>query len=173
MKFIKNKNNKKGFTLIEMITALAVLAILLGFISTIFVQMMGIETELTDVGQMEIIATESMSELLDDLRLAKEVDATDADYLRISTDSYTAIYSIDPTDGILMREYEGADDPGANPVLAEGFYMGNTIDLQWTYSGDAATSDYSVTVDMTMYDSKGEVVHTDEYLVRPSYMNAN
>ncbi len=173
MKFIKNKNNKKGFTLIEMVTALAVLAILLGFISTIFVQMIGIETEVSDVGQIEIIATESMSELLDDLRLAKEVDATDPDFLSVSTDNHTAIYSIDATTGVLMREYEGADVAGANEVLAEGFYMDHTIDLQWSSTGDSATNDFVVTIDMTLLDKKGETVHTKQYVIRPSYTNAN
>ncbi len=173
MKFIKNKNRKKGFTLIEMVTVIAVLTILLGFIATIFVQMLNIETEVTDVGQMEIITTESMSELLDDLRLARDVDASDPDFLRISTDSYTAIYSVDATTGVLMREYEGADVAGANEVLAEGFYMNHTLELVWSETGDVATGDYNVVIDMKLLDRNGDVANSEQYLVRPSYMNAN
>ncbi len=52
---------------------------------------------------MEIIATESISELLDDLRVAKAIDTSDPNVLKIATDSYTVMYTVDATDKILMR----------------------------------------------------------------------
>ncbi len=170
---MKTRGNKLGFTLIEMITGLAVLAIILTIVPVVFVQTIRINDEVINLGQLEVIALESMSELLDDLRKAKAVDASDPAVLTVTTDSYTANYSVDPTTNILMREYDGAETPGANEVLAEGFYMGYTMELSWAESGNAADKDYIVTLNLTINESNGTSVFDEEYAIRPTYLNAN
>ncbi len=175
---IKLKKNiqsqlKKGFTLIEMVIVLAVLIIILSFITSIFVQIMRIETGIADIAQMEIIAAESTTELLDDLKIAKSIDLTSATELKIVTDDYSVSYSVHLTDGILMREYANDDPPGAKPVLSKGFYMGHTMELLWSSSGDASTNDYTVTLDVTIFEQDGDEVYSEQYVVRPTIINAN
>ncbi len=173
MKLFKRLRSKKGFTLIEMVITITVMVIILGFITNIFVQTMRIEAEVVDIGQMEVVATESMSEIIEDLRMAKAVDTSDPDVLSITTDSYVAKYSIDATEKILMREYENADVPGAKPVLDERFYMEYSMALTWTPDGDPALGDYTVTLEVVISEKDDTEIYREEYVVRPSYMNAN
>ncbi len=174
MKLFKRFRSKKGFTLIEMVVTLTVMIIILGFITNIFVQTMRIETGVTDIGQMEVVATEVMSELIEDLRMAKAVDMTTVPgEIAITTDSYVARYSIDATDEILMREYKDADVPGAKPVLDQRFYMDHDMELTWTEDGDPTLGDYVVTLEVALSEQDGTEVYREEYVVRPSYMNAN
>ncbi len=173
LKLLKKVHAKKGFTLIEMVIVIAVLTIILSFITAIFVQIMRIETEIADVAQVEIIAAESVVELIDDLRIAKAIDTTNAVELKIATEDYTVTYSIDSTQGILVREYENDDPPGAKPVLASGFYMGHTMQLSWTEQGSATTGDYTLRLIASLYDSNNNEVYAEEYVVRPTFINAN
>ncbi len=174
MKLLKKINSTKGFTLIEMIVVLAVLTIILGFITSIFVQMIRVETAVLDTGQLDIIATECMSELIEDVRIAKIIDiTTNPDVLLISTDQYTVMYSVDATEKILMREYAFDSPPQPKEVLSKGFYMGHYIDLAWAETGDPSTDDYAVTLNIVIFDSKDKEVYSEEYIVRPTFMNAN
>ncbi len=173
MKLLRKEEAKKGFTLIEMVVVLAVLTIILSFITSIFVQIMRIETEIADIAQVEIIAAESVTELIDDLRIAKAVDATSATELTITTENYTVTYSIHSTQGVLMREYENDDPPGIKHVLANGFYMGHTMALAWAEEGNPATNDYTVRLVVTLFDSDNEEVYSEEFVTRPTFINAN
>ncbi len=169
----KNNNAKKGFTLIEMVIVLAVLIIILSFITSIFVQMIRVETEVADIAQMEIIAAECTTELLDDLKIARSVDLTTTGDLTIATADYTVTYSIDATSGILMREYENDDPQQENPVLASGFYMGHTLQLTWAESGDSTTGTYTITLDARLFEEDGDEVYYEQFVVRPTIINAN
>ncbi len=178
--------NKKGFTLIEMIIGLAVLSILTGIIAVVFSQMIRISNEVTDVGQLEIIAAESMSDILNDLRVAKEVTITpagtvDPSILNVTTNDYTAMYRIDDVDGdptttddtLLMREYVNAETPGANEVLDKRFYMGYNMSLEWSITGSTATGDLQVALILNLLEQDGDVAFEEEYVVRPSFANTN
>ncbi len=58
-------------------------------------------------------------------------------------------------------------------MLAKDFYMGYTMELSFSDTGAAATKDYVITVNVVIYDEKDVAVHSEEYVVRPSYINAN
>ncbi len=177
--------NKKGFTLIEMIIGMAVLSILIGIIAVVFTQMIRISNEVTDMGQLEIIAAESMSDILNDLRVAKEVTITDPtatvpSILNVTTNDYTAMYRVDDVDSdatttddmLLMREYVNAETAGAKEVLDKRFYMGYNMSLIWTISGSAAGDDLQVTLTLNLLEPDGDVAFEEEYVVRPSFANA-
>ncbi len=173
MKLFNKSGNNKGFTLIEMVIVLAVLGIILTFITAIFVQIMRVETEIADIAQVEIIAAEATVELIDDLRFAKGIDIISESEVKITTDDYVATYTIDATNGILMREYENDDPPGAYPVHAQGFYMGTTMSFTCKEEGTVAGSDYTITLDVTFYEDGTDEIYSEQYVIRPTLINAN
>ncbi len=186
---IKLLNTKKGFTLIEMVIGMAVFAVIIGVVTTVFPQMLRVNSEVTDLGQLEMIAAESMTELLDDLRAAESVsevvDSTVSPAittLHVVTENYTAIYYIDETNYILMRNYIDTKDPDreAVEVMAEGFYMGYQMTLDWTIVDTTATAggELNVTLNVEFFEDgvdptgTGIVpIHTEQYVVRPTVAN--
>ncbi len=174
---IKHLKSKKGFTLIEMIIGIMVFSIISGVVAATFVQMVRVTEEVTDLGQLEMIANEASAELLNDLRIAKDVvitgnPADDDHTISIDTDSYTAYYTIDATVNILMRKWDPDVAEPYLPVLARDFYMGNVLDMTFSSTGDVADEDYTVSVTVSIAEDVGEpAIFTETYMIRPSYMN--
>ncbi len=157
-----------------MVIVLAVLGIILTFITAIFVQIMRVETEIADIAQVEIIAAESTVELIDDLRFANDIDIISPSEVKITTEDYVATYTIDATNGILMREFENDDPPDvAYPVHAQGFYMGTTMSFTCTAAGDPADGTYTVTLDVTFYEDGTDEIYSEQYVIHPTLINAN
>ncbi len=166
---MKSLKNNQGFTLSEMIISLAVVSTLLTTLSVVFTGALRVTDEVNELGRIEAIAFELMSEISTDLHLARAVDITRDSSLEITTDNYTAEYSVDPEKNILMRRYEG-EETSAEEVLAEGFYMGYDMELSWEETDAATDSDYALNLTLTLKETDGTPVFFEEYTVRPGYM---
>ncbi len=162
----KLKDNS-GVTLIETIVSLMLLSILLGGITVVFSTTQRLNKELIYIARQQIIADEVTADILDDLRMAKDVDLSDASVLKIQTDKYTVLYSIDDSENVLQRSWEGAEDSTPKPVLAPGYYMGHTLMLNWHKIADIADGDYAIALDLTLSDTTTGDEYVKQYLVRP------
>ncbi len=155
-----------GFTLIEMVIGIAVLTTLLAVLPMIFSQFVTLTTEVTNLARMQIIASESTSELVDDLRHATGVVISDTGVLTVTTDEYVANYSIDPVKKILLRGYNGNE---SSEVLAEGFYMGYLLHIDWSLPTE--NDDYTVILNTSLTNSDNEIVYAVQQIVRPVLLN--
>ncbi len=164
-RMLKTINNNSGMTLIETVVSMMLLGILLGGITLVFSTTQRLTKDIIEVGRVEIIATEVMAELVDDIRVARNVDLDDTAILKIETENYTALYSVDETKKILLRSYAGTEDTEQMPVLAPGYYMGYDMALSWNKVVEGVGEGSTIALNLTLTDDTGGE-YARQYLVR-------
>ncbi|MDC7290824.1 prepilin-type N-terminal cleavage/methylation domain-containing protein [Blautia schinkii] len=151
----KNKNNNKGFSLVELIIVIAILAILVGVLAPQYVKYVEKSRKAADVSNVENVVTAikvtSSDEDYDLPQGTYTVTLSNGGMVIASTDAASALTKNEGTVGALTRaliEYMGVD--GATFEAGKATYTGVKLKSQkWGDDGGAAPIVATATVSET------------------------
>lgn len=150
---MEKKMNNKGFSLVELIVVIAIMAVLVGVLAPQFIKYVEKSRESTDITNLDSIKTVVESYFAD-----KEADRL-PDTVEIKIDNNTnKVYVLDIKKGGSTMTGVTSDD-----VLGQGGVKGTKLKgAQWTKTGNTApTAKWDLTTNKWEYNAKSDYYTTD------------
>lgn len=154
--------SKAGYTLTELIVAIAVAGIMLGLVALITARTVSVITAANDLSEANRILDTVSGEIAASMEEAVAPVAATADgSIAVTTYAHTIVYSV--SDDKLL--YKSVDGEMAKPVFESSYYHGKGIALAFAERPGTPDPCYDVTI--TLLDTDGEIIAQRTYAVSP------
>ena len=150
----------RGFTLIEMVITIALLAILTTMAASVMVPMTKVVRTSTELAEINRVYDTLSGEMTADLeRAAAAITAGDGAFT-VPTSSGSVAYT--DVDGVIYKAVDGGE---AQPMLDKAYYR------NWRAAFSLAGDGGVYTLTLTLTNADGEEFPSREYKVRPLALN--
>ncbi|MCL1822787.1 MAG: hypothetical protein FWG44_01160 [Oscillospiraceae bacterium] len=174
MRKLSNLKSKKGMTLVELLTGIAMLSFLMIMITSILMPTSRVQSRVIDLAEMNTLLDNVSNPIIKDLSSATSVVPGSMifgadDLVRIPIGNTWVEYTVDPASGILMRE-TNRDGGVSRFVLSPAYYRNKSITFAVTDAGLTSGTGFILTV--IILSDTGEELADRSYAIKPLAVNS-